>query len=138
MHETHEILGFVLFGLLGVYLGVFYGSLAVSWIYGSYLHDGDKKIWSLPHAIVKKMTWMNFDDEYPLLGPILIAGVIFPAFYVVLSMFLIGATKVVGMPAIYCLSGLLLVWGILYTLRGLIRLNKKLDKHASDKNAHGG
>ncbi|MEO9497704.1 MAG: hypothetical protein ABJG42_24735 [Vibrio splendidus] len=135
MYEPHQILGAILFGAIFIYLAVFYGSLLIAYIYGSYLHDGDKKIWSLPSQIASHRSWMNWGDG-GLFSTILASGFFYPTLYCAASAFAFNMTRATGMLLPYILMGAASAWSILYVLRLVIRLNKKVDAHAKDKNAH--
>jgi len=130
MYEPYQILGAILFGALGLYLAVFYGSALIAYIYGAYLHDGDKEIWSLP-----KMVTDN-DASWTTVDAFGVFGLCMPFTYGLLSVMLVKITEITGMLIPYIILGALSAWATLYVLRSVIRLNKKLDKHASDKDAH--
>ena len=138
MYEPYQILGAILFGALGIYLAVFYGSAIVAYIYGAYLHDGDKEIWSLPKAIRKTNVFyyeplMEFRKKD---NTIFCAGFVFPMGYAMASSIVVTITSLTGMLIPYILMAIASAWATLYVLRSVVRLNKKLDKHASDKDAH--
>lgn len=140
MYEAHQIVGGILFGALGLYLVVFWGSALIAYIYGSYLHDGDKKIWSLPRQLGETGAFMSreepWEDEVDTTYKM--GGIMLPFLVGILFAGIKGLTKCLGLLVPYTLLCFLGVWLTLHTLRAVIRLNKKLDKHEKDTNAHKG
>lgn len=91
----------------------------------NYLQDGESTMWTLGD-------WLDKDSEETY-GEIGIFGM---GVLATISLGTAMLTKSTGdiIPIIsLSLAGL---FGIMYTLRAVIRLNKKLDKHSSDKEAH--
>lgn len=131
MYEAHEVMAGVLFGGLGLYLVVFWGSTLISYIVGDYLNDGDVEVWSLPKQIDKSWDWCVLS----IYGGM---GLIFPTIFLVGSSHLIAFTKTSGWAVPWFFASILGIWIVLYTLRGVIRLKKDLKKHENDANAHKG
>lgn len=127
MYEAHQIVGIILIGAWVTFLAVLNLSGLIAYIYGSYLHDGDKKMWSL-------MEVLEIDDigEWCIVH-IFVSGVVLC--FTLATMFVI---KVLGIWLLYIGGTMGSVWLTLYSLRAVIRLNKKLDKHEKDTNAHKG
>jgi len=93
----------------------------------SYLNDGDSEIWAMHNHLSYSIDTQDIFVYFGLFG--MIASFL-------LSIVVAGITLSTGdlIPIIsLSLAGLL---GTLYTLRAVIRLNKKLDKHSVDKDAH--
>jgi hypothetical protein len=109
----------------------FWGSAIFKGCY-IYLHDGDKSIKDLCDWIEVKTQ----DDGYTGFGDYMVFGLMCPIFYLACTAAIVGITQATGMLVPIALSSVLGAFAFLYTLRAVIRLNKKLDKHSSDKDAH--
>lgn len=131
MYEAHEVMAGFLFGGLGLYLVVFWGSALISYIVGDYLNDGDVEVWSLPKQLAEKL-----DEEE---GRVLVfQGILLPVICAVLASVVVSASIGIGWVVPWFFASILGVWLVLYTLRWVIRLNKRLVKHENDENAHKG
>ena len=132
MYEVKDIVGIVLFGAIGLYCLAFWGTALVAWVYGNYLHDGEKKIWSVPEYLRDTRCSGCVMEAY------FCWGLLAPMGFAILSIGIYELVGITGMFIPYLFFGLVSGWGLMYVLRSVIRLNKKLDKHARDVDAHKG
>lgn len=80
------------------------------------------------------------DVEHPdeVLVEFLLAPFVYGALLTIALLALTLAVALLQWLLLYITVTAFTVWGILYVARSVIRLNKKLDKHTSDKDAHKG
>lgn len=91
----------------------------------NYLNDGDSEIWAMHDYFDGDM-----DATYIGIGSLgLMLSVSLTAIVTIMTQETGDLIPIISLS----LAGL---FGILYTLRAVIRLNKKLDKHSVDKDAH--
>ncbi len=132
------VVGWLLFGGLGVYLVIFWGSRLINFCAG-FVSDGDQETWTLLRLKYpsdgteadKDLAWFDRGVDYTLA-----AGLVCPALYGFLSVMVHLATAFVGWLVPILIIASLSVAGGVYILRGVVRLNKKLDKHVADKDVH--
>lgn len=136
--ELHVMVEGVL-GLIGcVYMLAFWGSAIFKGCY-SYLQDGDKCVRDLCDYIYYKfwssrsVGWCSGSTDGM---DYILYGVITPLGYVCFVMMMVILTKLIGILLPIILTSILAAFLLLYIMRAVIRLNKKLDKHTSDKDAH--
>lgn len=124
----------VILGLALLYMLWFWGSCLYKYLY-SYVQDGEKTVRDgcqiIYKLICKYDKEIKHDDHFFLgfVAPCVVSIIFISLFAVIIEV--IGLTF-----SVYLITAVGTVWGILFAIRGLIRLNKKLDKHASDKEAH--
>ncbi len=128
--ELHEIVGTVLLVISLLYMIAFWGSALWRGVY-YYLQDGDREMGDICGWIEGK-----FSSRTPDVIDYIFKGLLAPIIYIIFVSMLQYIIKVTGIFVPLLLGAILLVWLSLYILRGVIRLNKKLDKHSEDKNAH--
>jgi hypothetical protein len=60
---------------------VFWGSAAIAYLWGDFVHDGDKDVWSLPKAMKAKYG----EQPIPRMGIYEVCGVGYPSLYAMTS-----------------------------------------------------
>jgi uncharacterized membrane protein len=139
MNELSQIIFSVLFGLLGLYVIVFWG-MGVASLVRSYVHDGEKDYKSF-YTSLKWNLWgmsrygeRNESDQVKFL-----AGFMYPA----CTLFLLLTLAVVvdagdGPILLTILCFVVGIWAILRVMRTVVRLSKRLTAHEKDRDAHTG
>lgn len=119
-------------GAVVIYLIAFWGSAIFKGLY-SYTNDGEKTCKDLCDVLEGKIWGLSVD-----FATYFAFGWLFPFLFGLGGCFLVVLiVKVIGLSfSIYIISIITVSYLALYTLRGVVRLNKRLDKHTSDKDAH--
>lgn len=124
--------------LFMVYLTVLLGSSLIRCCY-RYINDNEKDCWSLVSYLNKKFDNPFDDPNTPVerfisnfLMHVLLPTLFYMFALVIVSM-VVGTFPIISLITILTAIGTALV---LRLARFTIRLNKKLDKHSSDKDAH--
>jgi hypothetical protein len=146
MNELSQIIFSVLFGLLGLYVIIFWG-MGVASLVRSYVHDGEKDYksfytsvkWSKLLFIDNRKRYADgswavrvcpFDVRY-------FAGVIYPTLTAFAFFLLWSITESGGGSILLTILGFVVgTWVVLRVMRTVVRLSKRLVAHEKDRDAH--
>ena len=112
--------------LTSLWIVVFYSSLIVE-LCIKYVNDGESGFNGLRGL---------FKDGDDIVFWVSLYGIIAPSVAALVSRVAYHITLKTGTLVPYIVATALILWLILYTLRLVTRVNKKLAKHEEDKNAH--
>ena len=126
MEKLNFIVSIIPAVLTALWVIVFYVSLIVE-VCIKYVNDGESNFKGL------RGLFKGIDDTFEW---IFFYGLLFPFGAAVVSGGIHAITLNTGMLVPYIVATILILWLILYTLRLVTRVNKKLAKHEADKDAH--
>tara|TARA_R110000850_G_C9617308_1_gene430551 strand:- start:43 stop:486 length:444 start_codon:yes stop_codon:yes gene_type:complete len=146
MNELSQIIFSVLFGLLGLYVIVFWG-MGIASLVRSYVHDGEKDYKSFYTSVKwSKLLFIDCMDSYTdnkLVRSVcpsevaFFAGVIYPALTAFALSVLHVITKAGDGPILLTILGFVAgIWVILRVMRTVVRLSKRLVAHEKNSEAH--
>jgi hypothetical protein len=146
MNELSQIIFSVLFGLLGLYVIVFWG-MGVASLVRSYVHDGEKDYksfytsvrWCKLHSINNRERytdgkWVVRVCPYEVM---FLAGIVYPLFTAFAFFSLAIITREGGGSILLTILGFVVgIWVTLRVMRTVVRLSKRLTAHEKDIDAH--
>jgi uncharacterized membrane protein SpoIIM required for sporulation len=146
MNELSQIIFSVLFGLLGLYVIVFWG-MGIASLVRSYVHDGEKDYKSFYTSVKwSKLLFIDNRKRYAD-GKCVVrvcpyevaffAGVTYPALTAFALSVLLVITKAGDAPILLTILGFVVgIWVVLRVMRTVVRLSKRLTAHEKDNKAH--